>query len=238
MGMEDFQQGYRELIIFDRGYPSYEFVKSLQDKEIAYVMRTQKGFIKEEELDMAIDRWVVLGKTGCSVRVIAIDLAGGEKEILITNIPELEIEYEAFKELYHKRWGIETKYKTVKQKLELENFSGKLVDNIRQDFYALMTVSNMMASCIRVADRKVKKDREERGNQYVYQVNVNHAVGVFKDRLIRVVIEENRITRRHLMRELICEIERRVVPTRPNREVIRKDMNRKAKFHHNHKSNC
>jgi len=28
------------------------------------------------------------------------------------------MEYDAFGELYHKRWGIETKYKELKQKLE------------------------------------------------------------------------------------------------------------------------
>jgi hypothetical protein len=115
----------------------------------------------------------------------------------------------------------------------LENFSGRLVDNVKQDFYA-----NMAACCIRAADRKAKKDREGGGNRYEYQVNVNHAIGVFKDRLIRVVIEEDRIMRRYLMEELVREMERRVVPIRPNREVKRKDSHRKVRFHHNHKSNC
>jgi hypothetical protein len=238
MKMGDFQQGHRELLIFDRGYPSYDFIKSLEDKEIAYVMRVQKGFIREEELGTAVDRWVALGKSGKQVRTIVVDLGSEEREILITNLPEAEMEYKAFKELYHKRWGIETKYKTVKQKLELENFSGRLVENIKQDFYAMMTVSNMIASCRRVADRKVKKDREGLGNKYEYQVNVNHAIGVYKDRLIRIIIEEDRVSRRHLMNELLREMERRVVPIRPNREVVRKNINRKAKFHHNHKSNC
>jgi hypothetical protein len=32
-GLESFERGW-ELILFDRGYPSFEFIKSLQDKEI------------------------------------------------------------------------------------------------------------------------------------------------------------------------------------------------------------
>ncbi|MDR2716950.1 MAG: hypothetical protein LBB89_02650 [Treponema sp.] len=67
---------------------------------------------------------------------------------------------------------------------------------------------------------------------------MNHVVGVFKDGLIRIIIEEDGIVRRYLMSELVRSMERRVVPVRPNREVSRKDCNRKAKFHHNHKSNC
>ena len=237
-GMGSYNNGHKELIVFDRGYPSHDFIKSLSDKEIAYVMRVQKGFISGYELVGGKEGWAALGKTGLQVRMLHIPLSSGELEILITNITEAEIEYEAFKELYHKRWGIETKYKELKQKLETENFSGRLVDNVKQDFYAMMTVANMLASCLREANRKAKKKREDSGNLYEYKVNVNHAVGVFKDRLIRVIIEENRIARQYLMTELVREMERRVIPIRPNREVARKDCNRKARFHHNHKSNC
>jgi hypothetical protein len=94
----------------------------------------------------------------------------------------------------------------MKQRLELENFSGRLVDNIKQDFYAMMTVSNMPASFVRDANRKVKKERERRGNKYEYQVNVNHEIGVFKDRLLGVVLEEGRGRRVRLMRELVREM--------------------------------
>ena len=39
--MDDFQQGHRELIILDRGYPSHELIKTLEDKQITYVMQAQ-----------------------------------------------------------------------------------------------------------------------------------------------------------------------------------------------------
>jgi hypothetical protein len=236
--MASYKRNHDELIIFDRGYPSHELIKSLSDKEIAYVMRAQKGFIREQDIQGLKDGCVPLGKTGLEVRVVQIPLITGELEILITNLPGAEIEYEAFGELYNKRWGIETKYKELKQKLETENFSGRLVDNVKQDFYAMMTVANMVASFVREANRNAKKKREGKGNKYEYKVNVNHAIGIFKDRLIRVIIEEDRISRRYLMSDLVSRMERRVIPIRPNREVVRKKTNRKAKFHHNHKSNC
>jgi hypothetical protein len=235
--MKSFQAG-AELVIFDRGYPSIEFIMSLQENEITYVMRVQKGFIRARELPKRRERWARLGKGGPRVRAIRIPLDGGETETLITNVGKEVLEYGAFRELYHKRWGIEGKYKTVKQRMELENFSGRLVDNIKQDFYATMTAANMLASFTRAANRKVKKEREKRGNKYDYQVNVNHAVGVFKDKLIEVVIEQRDGVRRRLMKELVGEIERRVVPIRLNRKAARKEIPRKARFHYNHKSNC
>lgn len=237
--LDSYNRGHRELIIYDRGYPSHEFIKSLSEKEIAYVIRMQKGFIPERDIKEDKDFRINLGKTGLQIRVIKVPLSTGEIEILLTNLPETEIEYEVFGELYHKRWGIETKYKELKQKLETENFSGRLVDNVKQDFYAMMTVANMIASCVREANRNVKKKRRGKENIYEYKVNVNHAIGIFKDRLIRVVMEEDRIARRYLMSELVRRIERRVIPIRLNRNVIRKECNRKgSRFHHNHKSNC
>jgi hypothetical protein len=52
---------------------------------------------------------------------------------------------------------VERAYNRVKQKLELENFSGRLADNTKQDFYAMMTVSNMLASAQRKALREPGK---------------------------------------------------------------------------------
>jgi hypothetical protein len=80
--------------------------------------------------------------------------------------------------------------------------------------------------------------REGKENLYEYHANVNHAIGVFKDRLIRVISTEDVITRDHLMKDLIKAVKRRVVPRRPGREVSRKGYRGTARFHHNHKSNC
>ena len=236
--MPCYNRRHRELIIFDRGYPSDKLAKSLSDKEIAYVMRARKGFIREQEIEGKKDCWVSLLKTGQPARLIQLILATGEAEILITNLPEAEMEYGAFGELYNKRWGIEAKYKELKQKLETENFSCRLADNVKQDFYAMMTVANMVASCVRAANRNAQKKRQGQGNKYEYQVNINHAIGVFKDRLIRIVIEEDRIARRYLLGQMVRMMERRAVPIRPGREAARKPCPRKARFHHNHKSNC
>jgi hypothetical protein len=126
----------------------------------------------------------------------------------------------------------------LQQKFELENFSGRLVDNIKQDFYAMVTVSNMLASSLREANRKGAKGAGKRERKYEYRANVNHAAGVLKDRLIGLLIADDRFVRKYLYGELAGEIQRRVVPIRPNREVRRKEYLKKPHFHHNHKSNC
>jgi hypothetical protein len=175
---------------------------------------------------------------GITVRALAFALASGEREALTTNLDDGETEDGALLELYYKRWPVETKYNQLKQKFELENFSGRLADNVKQDFYAMMTVSNMLASCLKEANGKIKKEQAKKGNRHEYRANVNHAVGVLKDRLIGILIADDLFTRKYLYRELVSEIKRRMVPIRPNREVPRKECLKKPHFHHNHKSNC
>jgi hypothetical protein len=172
----------KALVIFDRGYPSKDFINYLQDKEIRYVMRIQKGFNARIDRLKRGSKIIRLGE-GITVRVLVFTLTSGEREALITNLTEGEVEDEAFAELYYKRWPIERKYNQLKQKFELENFSGRLLDNEKQDFYAMMTVSNMLASCLREAKGKIKREQAKKGNRYEYQANENHAVGVLKDRL-------------------------------------------------------
>lgn len=41
------QQAIRNLILFDRGYPSADFMLYLQEKGISYLMRAQGSFYKE-----------------------------------------------------------------------------------------------------------------------------------------------------------------------------------------------
>ena len=56
-----------------------------------------------DELNGAMDGWIMVGKSELKVRAILVPLSTGELEILITNLTESEMEYEAFGELYHMR---------------------------------------------------------------------------------------------------------------------------------------
>jgi hypothetical protein len=109
------------------------------------------------------------------VRVLKFRLPGAETETLISSLKDSRYRIKRFKELYFKRWPIETKYDEVKKKLEVENFSGILADNIRQDFYAAVTLGNIAGE----------------GNKWKYHVNVNHEIGVLKDRLILMLLEDD-----------------------------------------------
>jgi hypothetical protein len=112
------------------------------------------------------------------VRVVKFRLGTGVTETLITSLREKRYPFGGFKALYFKRWPVETKYDEVKKKLEVENFSEILVDNIRQDFYAAMTLTNIAVGLYEEAQEEVEEEQRGKGNKWKYQVNVNHEVGV------------------------------------------------------------
>jgi len=235
--IESFED-WKELILFDRGYPSFELIKELLEAKIHFVMRVRSKFsLSIDELSCGDHRIELKqGEEKFHLRVLKFRLDGGEEETLLTDLQEKKIGIKAFKALYFKRWPIETKYDQVKNKLEIENFSGRLVDNIRQDFYAIMVLTNIATDFINEAQELVEAEQSGKKNKYKYKVNVNHTIGVLKDRLIQTICEQDSKKKMEMFDEIIRLLEKRIIPIRPNRSLPR--TRRKAKFHHNHKSNC
>jgi hypothetical protein len=85
----------KTLVIFDRGYPSKDFINSLQDKEIKYIMRVRKGFNAQIGGLKKGSKLIRVGE-GITVRVLVFTLASGERDALITNLDEGEMKDEAF----------------------------------------------------------------------------------------------------------------------------------------------
>jgi len=229
----------KECILFDRGYASFELIDTLKKRNISFVMRVKRGFnLAIDALDLG-DHTVVLSKRGrddISVRVLKFMLSSGEIECLITDI--LENNIEDFKAIYFMRWPIETKFDEIKNKLEIENFSGRTVNAIRQDFFVTMLMSNIASVACWEAQSDADKSREHKNNKHYYKVNVNEAIGTLKDDFIIAVIETSERKRSKMLKRIIFLLAKSVVPSRTDRAVPRNKSYRTSKFRFNRKSNC
>ncbi len=83
-----------------------------------------------------------------------------------------------FKDLYFLRWGVETFYDELKNKIKVEHFSGYSQISILQDFYAALFVSNIQS--LIVGEINDELDKEFDGNKYQYKVNNNLSYGFFE----------------------------------------------------------
>jgi hypothetical protein len=228
------------LVIFDRGYSSAELIGIAEEKGLKFLVRLRRKFNLEidalengvHELELAYSKGML------KARVIKFALPNGEIETLVTNIFDAQMGIKEFKKLYFMRWPVETKYGELKLKLEVENFSGRTKAAIQQDFFISAMLSNVIAVAANEAQPAVDRAREVKKNKHRYKVNVNHAVGTFKDRFILALLEsdpEKRAAQTEKIIKLLCK---HAVPERKDRSSPRNPSPRKARFHYNMKSNC
>lgn len=151
-----------DLLICDRAYVSYRFFAELVQRDINYVIRCPSSsfneinamFKPESPSDMTVVSTAPvkvarqLRKLGLpdeiEFRLVKIMLSSGEVEVLATSLlDEQQFKAEEFGELYNLRWEVETFFSKLKGRLNLENFTGKSVETIKQDFWSTIFISNL-----------------------------------------------------------------------------------------------
>ena len=196
----------KDLVIFDRGYPSLYLISYMKNRNTDFLMRITNSFLsetnkvisKEGEIDEIIEINITKSKLQNSIRnkevrsevklgdkikirVIKIMLDTGNYEYLITSLLDKEnFKTEMFKELYFKRWGVETAYDKLKNTLEIENFSGVKSIVIKQEFYINLLVNNMCSEFIDDVQKEIDEENQKKNNKYEYIVNRNYALGTIK----------------------------------------------------------
>jgi len=232
----------RELILFDRGYPSFELFKHLMggDKPVSFLMRLRTKFnVKIDKLPIGDHKFVLKHAKDCiPLRVIKFRLKTGEIETLITDLLDINLSLQDFQQLYFMRWGIETRYCDLKLKFEIENFSGRTQNAILQDFFISALLANIVAVAVNEVDPIIDAARENANNKYDYKVNINQAVGAFKDEYIKMLLCNRPFKRARGLSRILKEISRSLTPIKPDCSVPRNKSPRKSRFHFNYKSNC
>ena len=127
--------------------------------------------------------------TEIKVRFVRVILDNGEVEILVTSLLDKNLySNNDLKELYHLRWGIETYYGTIKGRLNLENFSGKTVEAVKQDFYSTIFVSGLESLLIEDAQQEL--DENGHDNKCPRKVNKAVSFNTIKNHIIDLFYKE------------------------------------------------
>ena len=243
-----------DLLIYDRGFPSFDFMYEHYTKGLDFLIRISvdfnqvvKDFVEGGKLSQIVE--LKPGKntkikdkpynlnTVIMVRLLRIVLPNGEIEILATSLVDNEkYNYEIFKELYFKRWKIETYYDELKNKIKGEDFSGYSKHSILQDFYSTLFVSNIQTLIVTEINEELQ---EQKGTKkYQYKVNTSLSYGFMKDRILSLFLCRKDMT--EIMKELKSLFRDHLIPIRPDRSYKR-DTERfrrvKPKVTKNHKNN-
>ena len=231
------------IIIFDRGYPGIDLIWYLEKLKIKYIFRLQTRMYEKEKNSMkSNDEWIELNVSGdrlrkvieeevknelkkqktLKVRMSKVVLDTGEIEYLLTNISEDIIATEEMKKTYFKRWQIEIGYDILKNKLHLENFTGRTKITIEQDFYAQIYTFNVLQDIKNTNTRRIQEKQKNKNLKYKYKVNVNILAGWLKNILIAVMFTEDEEEQEELYNIIVEKAEKNLVAIIPNRTNIRK----------------
>lgn len=244
------------LVTFDRGYPSYSLIYYLLENRINFLIRSGSGFLKEineivkakikdKALTIPFKRASSDAKkeiarlfpdhlpTSITFRIVVVELKAGEQEVLLTSLMSKEIyPLSIFHSLYFKRWNIEEGYKFYKSGVEIENFSGKSLLSVEQDFHATVLATNAHALLSLEALREIQSLEVNVNRKYDYAVNKKVSIKELKHDFVKILINlEYDI-------EAFCSNVKKTmkkdrIPIRPGRSFERVVKHRRRKYHMN-----
>lgn len=147
------------------------------DSDICFIMRVRKNFNADFEAAHRNEK-VSFEQNGkrYKVRVFKVTLSTGEQEILVTNLREKYLSRHEVSELYFQRWRIEVKLDSLKNKLELENMSGRRVVTTYQDFWAKLDLANTIAALEYTTNEAIEENSIFSNRKYQQITNENRLI--------------------------------------------------------------
>lgn len=222
-----------DLTLMDRGYPSFELFASAYNKTNIFCRLRRNVFSKakflfdahseKKDVILEINAPKYLKETLRSeniptkmkIRFVQVILDNGTVEVLCTNITDNErLKTSEFKELYALRWGIETYFDLIKNRLSLENFTGQSALAVKQDFFATIFLTNYESILTYDINDDLKESTKD--NKYVQKVNKAVSFNVIKHKVFDLLYLDNPID------EILEQMEKlfltNTIVIRPNRK--------------------
>lgn len=153
------------LLLWDRGYPSFEFFKFLNENYDGYylfrapasgsfgvvadfitsmkqedvvVINPPESYIYKEESNRQQRR----EEQPITLRIIRLESPDGTLSVLLTNLMDpKKFSQKEITDLYYRRWEVESYYRDEKIFLDIDTFHSKTSNGIRQELFAALIMS-------------------------------------------------------------------------------------------------
>jgi hypothetical protein len=239
-----------DLLIMDRGYPAFWLFAAVLNKNADFCARLAVGEWKMAQKFVASgkkEQFVLLrpgyeAKKACRqrglstepirVRLIRVELPSGEIEVLATSLLDRpSFPHSVFQQLYHHRWPVEEDYKVLKSRVEVENWSGKSVKAVYQEFHAAIFTKNHAAILAHPAQQMVEVQNQQK--KYRYQINLTNLISKMKDTIVYLLQDVSILP---LLQALWEQMIKTIEPVRPGRSFPRHKRVKRRRFVMNYKA--
>lgn len=239
-----------DLLIMDRNYGCYLTLAMLKTSGRNFLIRcsrTSFACVHEMFENSEINSRIVtihvnsrqkqkveqLGlPTQIQIRLVRVILDTEEVEVLATSLLDEQLYPVAeFKDLYWRRWGIETFYDRIKNRLEVQHFTGKTPESVKQDFFSTIYVSGLES--ILTEDAQDVLDQKTDQNKHPQAVNKSVSFNVIKNHVLELLNQKCDLDT--LLERLTKLFLTNPVCVRKDRETPRKPSNdRKRAYYYKH----
>ncbi len=128
-----------DVVVYDRYYISTVLLNNHLDKNIEFVFRCkEKSTFKEIERfansDLK-DEIITITRKGLKINIRFVKYWINDVQYVLATslLNQKKYPINSLKDLYHKRWGIEEHYKTMKEHVQIEQFHCKKIMGIKQE---------------------------------------------------------------------------------------------------------
>jgi hypothetical protein len=168
-----------DVLVCDRAYADYSVMATVVARQCHFVIRFPRQSFTTVNAFWAVlaqERVVTLAEqqlpTTLRVRLVKVVLASGEVEVLGTDLLDAQTYPAAeFKAVYGWRWQHETYHDRIKNIFEVERFSGKSAQAIKQDFYGVIFLATLESILSKPAQAVLTAQGVARECRYAPQVN-------------------------------------------------------------------
>jgi len=248
----------KAINIFDRGYASAELILQLLEKESNFIFRLKSDTYKKERSKMKTDdEWININLNANRIRnikneelkkkakeldflhlrVVNIPLENGVIETLLTNLPENLANSAELKNLYGERWQIEKGYDVLKNKIHIENFSGKKRITIEQDFFSQILMYNILIEYKTLCNMDLKKNPKNKNFKCKYKVNVNILAGKLKSSLYEMFLADTEEEREKIEEQVYNLAKKNTIKIKNKPSSPRKKKTTPKRYPYNNRKN-
>jgi len=173
---------HRGIVLFDRGYPSYELILSMMENYAGHflfrcpasstfpaVVRflacgADDGIIEIAPSEPYRSKQSIEARrelTSLTVRAVRMILPNGESAVYLTDLLDsATFSREEIADLYRRRWEVETHYRNEKVHLDIETFHTRGVNGIHQELFAVAIMA-VIARTLMALSMKLTSDEDE-----------------------------------------------------------------------------
>ena len=216
--VQDLIEPEHSIFTFDRGFVALELICRLISMNTYFVIRLKKNsYIDERSCIETDDSLISIPLTEnrlkifkdqelkeqyqdideLNLRIVTIELEKENKktgetkieiESLLTNLPSELMSKEDISEIYDARWGIECTYKTLKQRLQIENYTAYSKIGILQDIYSTFLTYNIFCYSRIYLNTIINRVMRKKGKTGYYDVDQSNLISRIKEDFFEIIL--------------------------------------------------